>query len=171
MSARARANARATRRLRRNDVDKMHGLVDDGGVRVAKEREEAAALSVALGQRAHHIKFDVLLQRAASDAENRRHAQPEAQRLKQQAAPHRLSRRQVCPDLVEVQRYGLATQERGLGGLACDCEVGAAGCLAVLIVDRFVGCRVALRAGGVGLRGYPAGDCAAKVEVVYLRKE
>lgn len=122
-----RCGVRAARSLRRHNVDEVNGLVNNSRIRVPKQGQEAAALPVSLCQRTHYVKFDVLLQRAPPDAENRRHAEPETQRLKQQAASHRLPGSEVGPNFLKVQRHGLAAQERGLCSLARDCEVGACG--------------------------------------------
>ena len=152
----------------------MYGLVDDGGIGMSEEGQEAAALPVALSERAHYIEFDVLLQRAPPDAKDGRHAEPEAQRLKQQAAPHGLSCGKVCSNLVEVQRHRLPAQERGLSSLARDCDIGAAGSSMMLAVDGVgigVGGGGAARAGHGCLRRDEARHSVAEVEVIDLRTQ
>ncbi len=153
----------------------MNSLVNDCGIWVAQEGQEAAALPVALRERAHDVEFDVLLQRAPPDAKHRRHAQPESQRLKQQAAPHGLRCGKVRSNLVEVERHRLPAQERGLRGLARDCDVGAIGSCVVLAAVNSVGISVgggaAARGGHGGLRRDKARHRAAEVEVIDLRTE
>jgi hypothetical protein len=152
----------------------VHSLVDDCGIGVAEEGQEAAALPIALRERAHDIEFDVLLQRAPPDAKDGRHAEPKPQRLKQQAAPHGLRCGKVSSDLVEVQRHRLPAQERGLRGLTRDCDVCATGSRVVLAVDSVgvsVGGGGAAGGGHGGLRRDVAGHSAAEVEVIDLRTE
>jgi hypothetical protein len=164
-------NVRATRCLRRNNVDEVNSLVHDGGVGMTEQRQKTAALPVALSQRAHDIKFDVLLQSAPADAKDRGHAESEPQRLKQQAAHHRLLCRQVSANLFEVQRYRLAAQKRGLRSLARDREVSRPGRLdvsGIAGVGGGIGSIAARSTGCVCLGHYPTRHSAAKVKIVCL---
>jgi hypothetical protein len=102
----------------------MHGLINHGGIRVAKQRQKAATLPISLRQRAHHVKFYVLLQSTPPDAKNGCHAESESKRLKQKAAPHRLPGGKVRPNFLKVQRHRFTAQKSGLGSLASDRKVG-----------------------------------------------